>query len=304
MPCRCRVSSFGRVVWEGELPCQVRSQPAGFRSLAEESRDERNLALAGVSICAARLAVIDIAESLAPLIERGVTQQMDGFVKGRLPWRLARYGVWAVLLGGSLAAFPVEAVPALADTPRQLSYDVKHSVFGDIGTYTNMIEASGAVITIKTAAHFLVKAMGIGLHREDAQRVEQWQGDRLVFFHGVTVKNGESTEVSGKAEGNNFVINSPLGTIDAPATVKPANPWSSRSLNSTAMMRVDTGKVEQVKISGGNETNINVDGASTTAREYQITGSTKYKIWIDKRDVPVMFMVDDDSGEVTFTLKK
>ena len=196
------------------------------------------------------------------------------------------------------------AAPAMAEVPRQLVYDVKHSVFGDIGTYSNLIEQSGAIITIKTAAHFLVKALGVGLHREDAQRVEQWQGDRLISFHGVTVKNGDTTEINGEAKGSNFVINSPLGTITAPGSVKPANPWSTRSIDSTSMMRVDTGKVENVKISGGGETNVTVDGASTTAKEYDITGSTNYKIWFDKAGIPVMFVVDDDSGQVTFTLKK
>ena len=131
------------------------------------------------------------------------------------------------------------AAQAMAESPRQLTYDVKHSVFGDIGTYVNTIETSGAMTTVKTAAHFLVKAMGVGLHREDAQRVEQFQGDRLVFFHGVTVKNGETLEVQGKAAGNNFVINSPAGTTTAPASVKPANPWSAQSIESTDMMRVD-----------------------------------------------------------------
>jgi hypothetical protein len=70
------------------------------------------------------------------------------------------------------------------------------------------------------------------------------------------------------------------------------------------MMRVDSGKVEQVKVSGGGETNVTVDGTSVSAKEYEISGSTHYKIWIDKRDIPVMFVVDDDSGQVTFTLKK
>ena len=206
----------------------------------------------------------------------------------------------AVLLVGGLAG----VAQAMAELPRQLVYDVKHSVFGDIGTYTNTIEAQGAVITIKTAAHFLVKALGVGLHREDAERVEQWQGDRLVFFHGVTIKNGETTEISGKAAGNNFVINSPAGTVNAPANVRPANPWSKRSIDSNEMMRVDNGKVEKVTISGGGQTNINVAGGSTPAKEYDITGSTKYKVFIDSHDVPVMFVVDDDSGQVTFTLKK
>ena len=207
----------------------------------------------------------------------------------------------------ALLAFAVagagQPTSVFADT-RQLVYDVKHSVFGEIGTYSNVIESLGGTVTIKTAAHFLVKALGVGLHREDAQRVEQWQGNRLVFFHGVTVKNGDTTEVSGKAEGNNFVITSPLGTITAPGSIKPANPWSSRSLDSTTMMRVDSGKVEQVRVSNGGETNVTVDGTAVSAKEYEISGSTHYKIWIDNHDIPVMFVVDDDSGQVTFTLKK
>jgi len=211
---------------------------------------------------------------------------------------------------GALAALALTAAGAAnpaaasADPVRQLVYNVKHSVFGEIGSYANLIEASGAMITIKTTAHFLVTAMGIGLHREDAERTEQWQGDRLMAFHGITKKNGDTAEVQGKADGNNFVITGPLGTITAPGTVKPANPWSRRSIDSTAMMRVDTGKVEQVKITGGGETNVNIDGASTTAKEYEISGSTHYKIWFDQHDIPVMFVVDDDSGQVTFTLKK
>ncbi|HXP06146.1 MAG TPA: DUF6134 family protein [Stellaceae bacterium] len=212
-----------------------------------------------------------------------------------------RLRVPAVLALALAGASPPTA--AFADT-RQLVYDVKHSVFGEIGTYSNVIESAGATITIKTAAHFLVKALGVGLHREDAQRVEQWQGSRLMYFHGVTVKNGDTTEINGKADGNNFVITSPLGTVTAPGSIKPANPWSARSLDSTTMMRVDTGKVEQVRVSNGGENNVTVDGAAVPTKEYEISGSTHYKIWIDQHDIPVMFQVDDDSGQVTFTLKK
>lgn len=192
----------------------------------------------------------------------------------------------------------------MAESPRELVYNVKHSVFGNIGTYSNLIEASGDVVTIKTAAHFLVTALGVGLHREDAQRVEQFQGDRLTFFHGVTVKNGETTEIKGQASGNNFVINGPAGQVTAPGSIKPANPWSKASIESTEMMRVDNGKVEKVTVSGGGETNLNINGTSTPVREYDINGTTKYKVYIDNHDIPVMFVVDDDSGQVTFTLKR
>lgn len=235
----------------------------------------------------------------------GYRKQMHGSINERRP---ARPAACRLRLSALLVVLLVAAMgrPAMAaDTPRQLVYDVRHSVFGEIGTYSNLIEAAGAIITIKTAAHFLVKALGVGLHSEEANRVEQWQGDRLVFFHGVTVKNGDTTEIKGEAKGNSFVITSPLGTITAPSSVRPANPTSPRSIDSTTMMRVDTGKVENVKVTGGAETNVNVAGASTTAKEYDITGgANNYKIWFDQRGVPIMFVVDDDSGKVTFTLKK
>jgi hypothetical protein len=196
------------------------------------------------------------------------------------------------------------AAPAASNTPRQLVYDVKHSVFGDIGTYTNVIETDGAETTVKTVAKFEVTALGVSMHTENAERTERWKGDRLVYFHGVTKKNGDTIEINGEANGDKFVIESPSGTITAPATVHPANPWSLKSLESTTMMRVDTGRVEDVKIDRGNETTISVAGNKVKVREYEISGSTHYKIWIDKQDIPVKFIVDDDSGEVTFTLKK
>jgi hypothetical protein len=230
---------------------------------------------------------------------------MMGFTTERRPARQARqWGRSLALACALLVGVSGGAARATAESPRELIYNVKHSVFGNIGTYKNLIETSGAMVTVKTTAHFLVTALGVGLHREDAERVEQFQGDRLVFFHGVTVKNGETTEVKGQATGSNFVISSPAGQVTASGSVKPANPWSTKSIESTEMMRVDNGKVEKVAVSGGAETNVNIDGASTPVREYDITGATKYKVYIDNHDVPVMFVVDDDSGQVTFTLKK
>ena len=219
---------------------------------------------------------------------------------GRLA--LALSGLAALLLQAGALENPAAAYAA--DGARQLVYDVKHSVFGDIGTYTNQIQTNGNDTTVTTTAHFRVTALGVNMHSEDAQRTEKWQGDRLVSFQGITKKNGDTTEISGAASGDTFVIKSPAGTVTAPASVHPANPISLKSLQSTAMMRVDNGKVEQVKLSGGKDTTVTVNGAKIPAREYEITGSTHYKVWIDKQDVPVMFIVDDDSGEVTFTLKK
>jgi len=215
----------------------------------------------------------------------------------------ARLLAAAALVGVVGAGVAVDK-SANAQAVEQLRYKVTHSIYGDIGTYTNTVQKSGNVTTIRTSVHFKVSMLGVVMHREDAERVERWQGDRLVYFDGTTDKNGKAIEVKGEAKGNAFVIQTPSGIISAPPTIHPANPWSAASLTSNTMMRVDSGKVEQVKITPGPETTVKVGSAMIPAREYTIDGSTKYKVWIDSHDRPVKFTVADNSGEVTFTLER
>jgi hypothetical protein len=209
----------------------------------------------------------------------------------------------AATILGALAALPGTG-PAAADASAQFTYHVSHSVFGDIGTYTNTIEPTRDGTTVQTQAHFEVKMLGVKMYREDAERTERWQGNRLVSFHSVTDKGKGPAEVKGEARGNSFVITSPQGTITAPWSVHPANPWSSNFLHSNTMMRPDSGKLEQVRIGSGQETTVKLDGAVVPVVKYEVDGDTKYIVWLDGRGVPVQFIVDDDTGKVTFTLAK
>jgi hypothetical protein len=206
------------------------------------------------------------------------------------------------MVSGLIAGLAVGT--AVAETPAQFTYRVSHSTFGDIGTYSNTVEPSRDGTTVQTRAHFEVSMLGVRMYREDAQRTERWQGNRLVSFHGVTNKGDGPVEVKGEARGNGFVITSSQGTITAPASVHPANPWSNNFLTSSTMMRPDSGKLEQVRVGGGRETTVKIDGATIPAVEYQVDGSTKYTVWLDGRGVPVKFIADDDTGKVTFTLAK
>jgi hypothetical protein len=203
------------------------------------------------------------------------------------------------LLGGLMISGP-----AVAQGSAQFTYHVNHSVFGDIGTYTNTVEPTRDGTTVRTRAHFEVKMLGVRMYREEADRTERWQGNRLVSFRSVTDKGDGPQEVKGEARGNSFVINSPQGTITAPWSVHPANPWSSNFLQSNTMMRPDSGKLEQVRIGSGQETAVKIDNTNIPAVKYEVDGSTKYTVWLDRRGVPVKFLVDDDTGKVTFMLAK
>ena len=207
--------------------------------------------------------------------------------------------VFGALVGTSSPGFTAP------DTPAQFVYRVSHSTFGEIGTYTNTIEPTHDGTTVQTKAHFQVSMLGVRMYREDADRTERWQGNRLVSFHSVTDKGDGPAEVSGEARGNSFVITSSKnGTITAPASVRPANPWSANFLGSNMMMRPDSGKLEQVRVGSGQETTLKIDGATIPAVKFEIDGSTRYTVWLDGRGVPVQFVVDDDTGKVTFTLAK
>lgn len=211
--------------------------------------------------------------------------------------RLAGAAAVAALVGMSVS-------PAPAAASEQLNYRITHSMFGDIGSYSNTIEPNGDATTVQTRSHILVKMLGMSVYHEDAQRTEQWQGNRLVSFHSMTRKGDGATEVQGVARGNQFLISTPQGTITAPATVHPANPWSANFVASSMMMRPDTGKLEPVSVSGGGQASVTLNNATLPARRYDVNGKTRYTVWLDPHGVPLKFIVDDDSGKVTFTLSR
>jgi hypothetical protein len=194
--------------------------------------------------------------------------------------------------------------PAAAQSVHQMLYKVVHATYGDIGTYRNVVQTTGNTTIVRTTVHLKVTMLGILMHQEDAERVEEWQNNRLISFHGVTTRGDKTMVVTGQAHGDKFVINSPLGTFTAPATVQPANPWSANCLKSTTMMRVDTGRVETVSVSGGQQTTVQLDGTQVPAREYEIGGRESIRIWIDRQGTPVEFSADDKSGRITFVLQR
>ena len=172
---------------------------------------------------------------------------------------------WLAIAVAGIAAGLLGAGPAAAETPAEFIYQVSHSVFGNIGTYTNTVEPTRDGTTVQTRAHFEVKMMGVRMYREDADRTERWQGNRLVSFRGVTDKGDGPAEVRGEARGNNFVITSPQGIITALWSVNPANPWSAGFLHSNTMMRPDSGKLEQVRIGAGQDTTVKLDSGAIPA---------------------------------------
>ena len=185
------------------------------------------------------------------------------------------------LIIGLAGAGAVSALPSRVSAsvqPRLLRYRANHSVFGNIGTYSNNIDQQGSTIVVQTHIHLLVSVLGVVLHREDADRSERWSGNRLVEFHGVTTANGQASEIWGEARKDGFAVTSAQGTIVAPANVRPSNPWSAGFLDADTMMLTDSGTVEQVRISPPTSGSVMISDATIQTREYDISASPSYKV--------------------------
>ncbi|MFZ3235167.1 MAG: DUF6134 family protein [Stellaceae bacterium] len=206
----------------------------------------------------------------------------------------------AIFLAGALFSLSSQAAH-----PLQLVYNVSHPVVGNLGSYTcTVLPLADGGSEVKSREHIDARLLGIPLYRMDASDTERWLGNRLVSFDGVTEKAGGRVEVRGEAQGNRFVITSPQGTLITAATVHPAQPCVPNFLQSTTILRPDTGGIEEVRVSGGGLTSVVIGGAPVAARKYILDGKTRYTVWLDSRNVPVMFVIDDSTGKATFTLTK
>ena len=195
-------------------------------------------------------------------------------------------------------------VSSAAASERQYTYRVDHSMYGEIGTYRNNVRVSGNDTAIDTEADIRISLLGIILYRQHASRIERWTGDRLVYFHGVTVENGKATQIDGRAEADRFIVTSPTGTVTAPATIRLANPRSVGALSGDVILMPDTGFVTNMNVSGGEETSLVIDGKVNQAQLYQIeTGiGIRYDAWVDDHGMPVKFDIRDGLSIITFTL--
>lgn len=179
-------------------------------------------------------------------------------------------------------------VPTAVASTQVLEYNVVHPWLGKIGTFVNSIVRRGVDVTVTSSLRVVANLLGVTAHREYADRVEVWHGGHLIGFNGVTTINGKPFSIRGQLAGNHFIINSPDGTIMAPADVHPNNPWSCNFVNSTSVFAVNTGTVEPTRVTGGQLAPVEIGGRWVWARNYRVESAlSDAHVWLDQTCVPV-----------------
>ena len=205
-----------------------------------------------------------------------------------------------VPLGSLTVAMPVRA------QEQTYSYNVVHSVYGNIGTFTESIARSGGTTRIDTRVRVAVKILGIVAHRKESDRTEIFQDDRLVSLQSATVTNGTRRDVRGEAKGDRFVVTSPAGVVEAPGDVAPSDPFVLRDRGIATMLSVETGRIIPTRITGGEPETVSVQGAAVATRHFTARGDQQpeiqHEIWLNDRDIPVKFRIVEGGTAVDFIL--
>jgi hypothetical protein len=200
-------------------------------------------------------------------------------------------------------ALAVAAASSPAFAARQIyEYRVIHASYGEIGTYTNVVDRDGDATRVDSELHVAVRFLGIVVFRQEARRSEYWRHDRLVSFDGVTVTNGEKLEVRGEARDGGFAITTASGTVMAPADIHPSNPWSAMILSADVMMSTRTGKVTPVRVSGGEKEAVAFNGNTLRLHQYEVFSDKHQIVWLDDRGVTIAFRTEENGSPVDFVL--
>jgi hypothetical protein len=201
--------------------------------------------------------------------------------------------------------FSSGAAEAAAPLKQQLVYRVQHSSYGNLGTYTNTIERNGVETKVTTDGKFSLSILGFSLFSQNISRVETWREGRIVAFRGVTTRNGDSVELSGKADGDSFVMATPEGNTTAPANVRIANPWSLESIEGTTMLTPDRGRLEMVTLSEKEPVTLTIRGRKIPTKHFEVQrgGPRRYEVWLDDAGTPVQFALVSPENTITFTLE-
>lgn len=209
----------------------------------------------------------------------------------------------AMAIAGALGLSVVGGVaPALAG--QQLyTYSVVHPIYGEIGTFTDMIDRSPEAVRIDARLRIAVKILGVVAYREESDTTEVLRGSRLVSLQSVTDKDGRHLEVHGEAQGDQFMVNATAGSYAAPATIAPSDPWLLKRTGDELVVSTTTGKMVNVQISGGEYDTVSISGASVPARHYIVNADKRQEVWLDSRDIPIKFRSVENGTPIDFVLQ-
>jgi hypothetical protein len=177
----------------------------------------------------------------------------------------------------------VLALPMYAGA-REWRFDVTGDGF-PIGTYHFTLQENGTARQLTAEARFRVRLVLVEAYRYEHHADEHWQGDCLVRLDTRTVEQGKTTLVSGRDEGEGFVIEGPRGRESLARCPMTFAYWNPRILTAKALINAQTGAVTPITVKSLGAERIKARGALVDARRFRIeTEKTVTDVWYSSTD--------------------
>jgi hypothetical protein len=183
------------------------------------------------------------------------------------------------------------------------TYAVVHPIYGEIGTFTDTIDRTAEGTRIDSRLRVAVTLLGVTAYREESDATEIMHGNRLVSLESITNKDGRHLEVHGEAKGDQFMVNCTIGSFAGPKTISPSDPWVLKRTGEQVVVSTSTGKIVHVQVTGGNDELVSVNGTSVSARHFVIEGDKRQEVWLDNREIPIMFRTFEDGTPIDFVMQ-
>lgn len=178
-----------------------------------------------------------------------------------------------------------------------------HPFYGDIGTLTDTIDRAPEATRSDWRLRIAVKLLGIVVYRQEFDTTEIMHGNRLTLLQSVTDKDGRQFYVDGGVQGDRFVVNATAGSFAGPVTIAPSDPWALKRLGEATVIYINTGRIINVRVSGGDFGTISVNGSAISAQHFTVIGDQRQDVWLDDRKIPVMFRVLENGAPIDFLLQ-
>jgi len=149
-----------------------------------------------------------------------------------------------------------------------------------------------------------VQLLGVVVYREQSDITEIMRGDRLVSLESVTDRNKKHTEVHGKAQGDQFVVDATLGSFTGPASTSPSDPWALENTGPHTLVYISSGRIKDAQVSGGQHEKISLNGGAVSLRHFVVNGLNRQDVWLDSEGIPVLFRSFEDGTPIDFVLEE
>lgn len=181
----------------------------------------------------------------------------------RTPWRPGASAARTLALAAALAGMTGFApqAQAQAQPAGEQQWNFKVTLDGDpIGEHRFRLSAAEAGTShLESSARLAVKVLGVPLYRYRHEAREQWRGDCLVRVAADTDDDGERSTVREEF------------APDAPCTRSFAY-WNRAILASTQLLDPQSGRLETVQITRGEDGTVTVRGQPRAATRWRIAG--------------------------------